>query len=66
MPWFYFGGPFMDEKSDFKIANFQICWIFAKNTNFSKSFEYLKEGVVLLDSGLLKTPICKGLITFLH
>ena len=36
VPRFNFGGPFLDDKSDFQIANFQHFRIFAKINNFQK------------------------------
>ena len=39
VPWFNFGGPFLDEKSDFQIANFRFFWIFAEIADFSKYSE---------------------------
>ena len=36
LPRFNFGGPFLDEKSDFQIANFQHFRIFARIDDFSK------------------------------
>ena len=45
---FNFGGPFLDDKSDFLITNFQFCWILAKNINFSKS----SDGLNFNDRGL--------------
>ena len=36
LPRFNLGGPFLDEKSDFQIANFQNFRIFAKIEDFSK------------------------------
>ena len=36
LPRFNFGGPFLDEKSDFQIANFQHFRIFAKIDDFLK------------------------------
>ena len=35
LPLFNFGGPFLDEKSDFQKANFQHFRIFAKIDDFS-------------------------------
>ena len=37
LPRFNFGGPFLDEKSDFQIANFQHFRIFARIDDFSKN-----------------------------
>ena len=39
VPWFNFGGPFFDEKSDFQIANFRFFRIFAEIADFSKYYE---------------------------
>ena len=39
VPWFNFGGPFFDEKSDFQIANFRFFRIFAEIADFSKYSE---------------------------
>ena len=36
LPRFNFGGPFLDEKSDFQIANFQHFRIFARIDDFQK------------------------------
>ena len=36
LPRFNFGGPFLDERSDFQIANFQHFKIFVKINDFSK------------------------------
>ena len=49
LPWFNFGGPFLDEKSDFQIANFQPLRIFAKIDNISKisqGYNFKVEGCV--------------------
>ena len=37
--WFNFGGPFIDEKSDFQIAKFCFFQIFAEIADFSKYSE---------------------------
>ena len=37
IPRFNFGGPFLDEKFDFQIANFQDFGIFARIDDFSKN-----------------------------
>ena len=39
VPWFNFGGPFFDEKSDFQIANFRFFRILAEIADFSKYSE---------------------------